>query len=325
MLPFPLPSVSPGFAALSPAARAVGRRAAERAAAALAAELGGPVELVGRPLPAIPAPAAGMVPLGVRLEALPAGALLEVEASLGARLVARMAGGDGAGPAALALTAVEQSAVELLCLLAISAAMEEEPTVAGLAPRLGPAGDARGGSLAVEISIAAGAARGRCRLLLPPEALRALWRPLDLPPAVAAWKADGWLSSGEAALSGDEIASLAPGDVVLLDENPSGRAEIRLPGLRLRGREAEGTFQLEEMAMTDAAAALPVTLAVEVARVSLTLGELARLEPGSAFPLPAPRDGRVVLRLGERPVARGQLVEIEGALGVRLESLEGQP
>jgi type III secretion protein Q len=325
MLPFPLPAVSRGFAALSPAARRIGRRAAERAAAALAAELGGPVELAGRPLPALAAPAAGAVALGVQLEALPAGALLEVEASLGARLVDRMAGGDGGGPAALALTPVERSAVELLCLLAIAAAAEEGPVASVLAPRLGLVGEACGGSLAVEISVAAGALRGRCRLLLPAEALQALWRPDDLPPAVAAWRADGWLSSGEAALTREEIDSLAPGDVVLLDDRSSEQAEVRLLGIRLRGREAEGSFQLEEMAMTDTAAELPVTLAVEVARVSLTLGELARLEPGSVFPLPAPRDGRVVLRLGERPVARGQLVEIEGALGVRLESLEGRP
>ncbi len=324
-MPFPLPALSPAFAALSPAARDVGRRTAERARAALGAELGLPVEIAGCPLPVLPAPAAGMVALGLSLEAIPAAAALEVEASLGARLVDRLAGGEGSAPAALALTPVERSAVELLALVAISAAVEEEPVAAGLAPRLVPAAEAGGGSLAVDISLSAGGVRGRCRLLLPADALLALWRPGDLPPAVASWMVDGWLSSGGASLSPEEIASLEPGDVVLLDLAPSDRAEIVLPGHRLRGREADGLFHLEEMAMTEAAAALPLTLAVEVARVSLTLGELSRLEPGSAFALPVPRDGRVVLRLGERLVARGQLVEIEGALGVRLTSLEGQP
>jgi len=64
---------------------------------------------------------------------------------------------------------------------------------------------------------------------------------------------------------------------------------------------------------------------VELARVSLTLGDLSGLEPGGSLPLHAPRDGRVVLRLGDRAVARGQLVEIDGALGVRLDALEALP
>jgi type III secretion protein Q len=33
----------------------------------------------------------------------------------------------------------------------------------------------------------------------------------------------------------------------------------------------------------------------------------------------------VLLRLGERAVARGQLVDIDGALGVRIEGLEVAP
>jgi type III secretion protein Q len=323
-LPFPLPPVSAALAEVSATSREVGRRAAERVAAALAAEIGGPVEVSGRALPALPAPAPGLVRLGLRLEALPADALLEVEAALAARLADRLAGGDGRGPAALSLTPVERSLVQVLALVAIAGAVDEEP-VAELAPRLAPPAEVAGPLLCVEVLVAAGPVRGRCRLLLPPAAVRALGRPAELPPAVAAWPVEGWLAGGSAALSADEIAGLAPGDVVLLDAPAPPRAELRLPGLRLAGREGDGVFHLEEMSMTESAAALPLTLAVEVARVSLTLADLARLEPGSAFPLQAPRDGRVVLRLGERPVARGQLVEIEGALGVRVESLEARP
>jgi type III secretion protein Q len=324
-LPFPLPTVSPGLSALSPYARQVGRRAAERVAAALAAQLGGPVQISGRALPAAPVEGPGLVPLGLHLEALPAEGLLEVEAALAVGLVDRLAGGDGQVPPATSLTPVERSVVELLALVALAGAAEEDAVADALAPRLSAPGKIPGRPLCLEVSIAAGASRGRCRLLLPAEALRALKGPVELSPAVAGWRIEGWLASGSAALSPGEVDGLAPGDVLLLDEPPSPRAEIRLPGLLLRGQEDDGLFHLEEMTMAEDAGELSVTLVVEIARVSLPLSDLARLEPGSAFPLHAPRDGRVVLRLGERPVARGQLVEIEGALGVRLDSLEARP
>jgi len=59
--------------------------------------------------------------------------------------------------------------------------------------------------------------------------------------------------------------------------------------------------------------------------VSITLGDLARLEPGGALPLGVAMEGAVVLRAGERAIARGQLVEIDGALGVRLAQIGERP
>ncbi len=73
--------------------------------------------------------------------------------------------------------------------------------------------------------------------------------------------------------------------------------------------------------MTETQASYPITLAVEIARVSLTLGALARLEPGSAVPLAAPKAGAVVLRAGDKASARGHLVEIDGGLGVQVTQL----
>jgi type III secretion protein Q len=55
------------------------------------------------------------------------------------------------------------------------------------------------------------------------------------------------------------------------------------------------------------------------------LAELARLEPGAAIPLGIDRRGVVTLRIGERPVARGELVDVDGAIGVRVLSLHGEP
>ncbi len=68
-----------------------------------------------------------------------------------------------------------------------------------------------------------------------------------------------------------------------------------------------------------------MTLEVELCRVELPLAELARLAPGAVLPLAIDRRGRVTLRAGEQAVARGELVEVDGALGVRVEVLEVDP
>jgi len=73
--------------------------------------------------------------------------------------------------------------------------------------------------------------------------------------------------------------------------------------------------------MTESNALLPVRLEVELARVEVTLADVARLEPGAALPLSIDRRGLVTLRVGERAIARGELVDVDGAVGVRILSL----
>ena len=68
-----------------------------------------------------------------------------------------------------------------------------------------------------------------------------------------------------------------------------------------------------------------MVLEVELARVEVTLAELARLEPGATLPLALDRRGLVTLRAGERAIARGELVDVDGAVGVRVVSLEVAP
>lgn len=324
-LPLELPQVSAGHAALSPAARRVGQRVAGRIAACLGTQLGAPVQLRARALPGVVAPVPGAVRLDLSLAAVPAHAALEVEGSLVARLVDRLADGSGDLPAALEPTPVERAALDLLALTALCGAAEDPQVATALGPRLASAAAEVPGALDVEVEVEAGAARGTCRLLLPPAALRALAAPGPLCDAVAAWPVGGALCSGFAALTAEELRSLQVDDVLLLDEPPSSRALLLLPGLAIRGRDQDGLFHVEDIAMAEPNSHLPLVLTVELARVSLTLGDLSGLEPGGSLPLHAPRDGRVVLRLGDRPVARGQLVEIDGALGVRLDALEALP
>ena len=66
------------------------------------------------------------------------------------------------------------------------------------------------------------------------------------------------------------------------------------------------------------AADVPVTLVVELGRVNLTLGRLADLKPGDVVELGRHSREPVELTSGGRLVARGELVQIDTELGVRV-------
>ena len=322
--PFDLPALSAGFAALTPAARATGVRAADSAAAALGALLGREVALRARACPGAPTPRAVAVRVALDLAALPGAALLEVEPGVVVALVAELAGGPAARDAT-ALTPIESAALELFALAAVDGACAIAEVEAALAPRLSRGTAGPPSALAVELEIATGAISGRARLLLPPAAVRAL---RGAPPAgpLLAVPVRASVRSGGAPLAPEELDALAPGDVVLLDPPGTARDAVVLPGgARLAGRLVDGSLHVEEVVMHERTAQLPVRLEVELAQVEVPLAEIARLEPGAALPLGLDRRGLVTLRVGERAVARGELVDVDGAVGVRILSVEVRP
>lgn len=99
------------------------------------------------------------------------------------------------------------------------------------------------------------------------------------------------------------------------DEAPDGSAVA-----------AATDFEAEDEMTTDGAAAsgasllpeLPVTLKVEVARLSLTLGQLAELAPGSVLELRRDASTATDLVVEDRVVGRGELLSVDGQLGVRV-------
>jgi type III secretion system YscQ/HrcQ family protein len=325
-LPFHLPAVTSGYAQIDPSARVLGSRIASGAAAALGRLLETEVRVSARALPAAPAAAAGCVRVGLALAAFPAGAAIEVEVALVAGLLDLLAGGDGGVTAATALTPVESAALELFALAAIDGARHAVPELdARLAPRLVRAvPDAGTGAACVEAEVAAAEVRGRVRVLLPPRAVRALRDPAPAPAPGISVAAS--LRAGAATLAPEELDALAPGDVVLLDGPPGDRHALVLPGgFRATGRLEETAFHVEETSMPDRLPEIPVTLEVELARFPVTLADLARLEPGAVLTLPIDRRGLVTLRAGEHPVARGELVDVDGAVGVRILSVGVAP
>ncbi len=318
MLPFSLPRLTRGYAELTSGAAVAGAAAAAAVSAALERGLGMPARVSGRALPGVEAGSAGArVPLD--LSALPGPAVLEVDAALTMRLVDRLAGGPADSAFAASPTPLETSLLELLVLLSLDAISSQEAVERALSPRLARDGAGPESPLAVALELELGGLRGRGRLLLPPSAVRALAGPPSVPDPLATLALPASLRSGFSAVTAEELAALSAGDALLLDAAPSERGHLVLPGgFRLSGTFEEDAFHVEEMAMTEHAAAAPVTIEVELARVTLTLGDLSRLAPGAALPLHLDRRGLVTLRAGERCLARGELVDIDGAVGVRV-------
>jgi type III secretion protein Q len=324
-IPFELPVLSRGFAALTPAAAAVGARAADAAAAAVGALLGRSVSLRARPSPGAAHARAAASRVTLDLTALPATAVLEVEPTLVVALVDALAGGEGIATGATALTPIEAAALELVALAAVDGACSVPEVERVLAPRVARGAAAPDSPLAVELEVASGAIGGRGRLLVPAAALRALRGPAP-GDAAAAVRLPASIRSGRCPLLPGELAALAPGDVVLLDAPGDPPDALVLPGgARITGRLEEPGFHVHEVTVMERSSELPVVLEVELARVVVPLAELARLEPGAAIPLGIDRRGVVTLRIGERPVARGELVDVDGAIGVRVLSLHGEP
>jgi type III secretion protein Q len=326
-LPFDLPSLSRGFAELSAPARTAGAEALAAAGRSVSSLLGADVSIRGRAVPGVASPRLPAARLAVQLAALPAQALLEVEPALVVRLVDVLAGGPGAAEGATALTPVEGAALELLALAALDGVCSVAAVEERLAPRLARgAAEAGGSALAIELDVAAGAVTGRARILLPASAVRALRGPedVDADPRAAAVALPCSLRSGGARLLPDELEALAPGDVVVLEATDGDCEWLVLPGgARLRGRREDEGFHVEEMVMAERTSQVPVRLEVELARVEIPLGELSRLAPGVMLPLAIDRRGLVTLRAGERAVAYGELIELDGAVGVRILSVEG--
>lgn len=69
------------------------------------------------------------------------------------------------------------------------------------------------------------------------------------------------------------------------------------------------------------ASEIPVELSVELGRLAMSVGELSALTPGAVLVSGIPAGQPVTLRAGARVIARGELVLVDGELGVRIQSL----
>ena len=197
-----------------------------------------------------------------------------------------------------------------------------------------------GEGLAMAIGVDGGAVQCRVHLGCTPaqaDAVLASWplqpRRIDDTPLPAV------LRLGTTRLSSAVLASLRPGDTVLLEQQASvlviaGKWVAAVQGAGSQWTltqppSAEPDHRQGGWAMAepneDAASAasldeLPVTLTFEVGRLTVELGELRRFGPGSVIEL-ANRQPLVEIAAHGRRIGEGELVELDGAVGVKITRL----
>jgi type III secretion system YscQ/HrcQ family protein len=201
----------------------------------------------------------------------------------------------------------------------------------------------------VVLRVDAPAGNGTLWLQAPPEAGRSphLSRASALPIEVG-------VRVAATTVSAKELADLAPGDIVLFDGTTAGwlasgepaavrlvtgafqaDARVEADGRLAVGRgwrpasSTDGNTERKDVTMdpekTDPAAAAlaaaPVEVVAELGRLTLRGDEVLGLAPGVVLGLRVDRASAVSLRIGGAPWAEGELVNVEGELGVRVTRL----
>ena len=294
----------------------------------------------------------------VDLAASGAVALLEAELPFAIAVLDRLAGQPQSRPAAATqLTRIEEAALSFVLLVALSALRHHQSLQGLFAPRLlsvhlwrREVQDRLDPGLhgGVELRLDVGGTVGMLRLWLPGQVLQTAAAEEPPPagaiaPQVSAAALVARVFAGCGVVDASDLGALGVGDVVMLDG-------LQLQDRRIRGnaRLITSTFQLAG-AFTDAGffverarcraspqeppmptpppppleegATLPVEVEVELARLRMPLAELATLKPGAVLALHMNASEPVLLRVGDRAVARAELVELEGEVGARILAL----
>ncbi|PRD41757.1 hypothetical protein C5748_20060 [Phyllobacterium phragmitis] len=189
--------------------------------------------------------------------------------------------------------------------------------------------------VAVDLAIAAGGRSLALRLELTQPLAEAWADFLDRiqPPDLSGLAAELVIEAGSQDLSIDELASLRPGDIVMLaSQRPTAGVDGKLvapvrrqsDGFELGGgfaprarRAMVGSLQGSQNADSgDAEHILHVVF--EFARTTMTLAQLDELKPGQHLPLSCTDETGVDIVVENRRVGRGELVMIGMGMGVRI-------
>lgn len=305
-----------------------------------------------------PASSSGRVGALLELTALQDQGILEVEPAFLGALLGGLAGRAASLEPVSRLTLVEEACLSYLLLVVLSELRKAPGLDALVGARLGAVlgggaeevfgADSQRSCVCVEVVLSLGEFSGLVRVFLPGRAfgraLAALPRSAEAPFAPELREATilVTLRAGSSSLGPEAVAALTVGDVVapggLRREGASlvGPGSLCVGGLRLCGKWAEQGFAVrevehleqKELALNEEnkgtaqnADGLPIEVEIELGRVRVSLGELSGLRAGVVFPLGIDPDQPVTLRIGDRLVARAELVDVEGEVGARILAL----
>ena len=92
-----------------------------------------------------------------------------------------------------------------------------------------------------------------------------------------------------------------------------------------QGEKVETQGQQAPQTLDRIDAELPVSVSLELASFQLSLAELQALAVGEVLATGQPLGQHATLRVGERPIAEGELVQVDGQIGVRITRLAHPP
>jgi type III secretion protein Q len=285
-------------------------------------------------------------------------AVLELEPPVLFAALERLAGASQKPGPVTRLTRLEEATFAYLLLSALSAFRGQEELHRRLGARLTGVTmnraeavvglDGRQPHVGVELTLTVGQTTAGARLVLPAVVLEAGLK--DLPAERGAGIAPEVLAAslatrcliGRSPLPHDAFEAITVGDVILFEGVRREAEGLFGPGrLVTRGFELAGDFLPEGFSLTrartrandeesnmqtvnehiDGMPPLPVDVEIELTRLLVPLSELSVLKPGALLPLHINASEPVLLRVGDRAVARAELVEIEGEVGARILAL----
>lgn len=285
--------------------------------------------------------------------------VLELEPSVLFAAMERLAGAQTRASPITELTRLEEASFAFLGLAALAALRGQGELHRRFSPRLTGVTmdrdevlarlDVRQRHLGVELTVTVGQTTAGGRLVLPAGVINAALQefPSEREGALASEVLSARVAArccmGSAALTCQALEALGVGDVILFEGLCLGETGLLGPGrLVLKGFELRGDFtpggfslnrahgrgSLQELDMAtvvngpgEGMPPLPVEVEIELKRLTLSLTELAGLKPGGLLPLRITASEPVLLRVGDRVVARAELVDIEGEVGARILAL----
>lgn len=238
-------------------------------------------------------------------------------------LAQRLFGGPAELDAPRPLTAVEEATWVL-----VVAAMLEDANVpgevwpsSGLPPgsSFGPPG--RSTHLALDVVLERRGSPWACAVYVP----RALEVRVPPPRPLPDWPLDVPVIVGRCHLAREDLARLAVRDVVTIDRDLAlavgdGRIPLTAPPGAVEARVTTG-YNPAPMTQPIADAA-QVELTVSLGTTRLSLRALGELAVGAVVPLGRPLAGPYEVHAAGRLIGRGELVDVDGELGVRIVSLQ---